>query len=192
MKALWIAVGIVWFVGWTICSYRVFASMRPVPVQVEAESPVPPPVPSSRPFTRPTAPRAFAPEELLAGPAPRPSATRATVRPSRTASDTARPVASPPPTPAVEPPPVVPESEAREEAETCLLCKEPAYSWVERDGRRYGYCLKHQGRSGNSRRIETAGTAHQKQQCLGTTKSGSRCRRKTSDPCGYCYQHKPH
>jgi hypothetical protein len=28
-------------------------------------------------------------------------------------------------------------------------------------------------------------------QCKGTTKKGERCRRKTTDPSGYCYQHKP-
>lgn len=29
-------------------------------------------------------------------------------------------------------------------------------------------------------------------QCAGVTKSGQRCRRMTSDPSGYCYQHRPH
>ena len=72
----------------------------------------------------------------------------------------------------------------------CLVCKEHAYSWIEREGQRYGYCLKHQGQSRGSRSSESDSTA-QKQQCLGTTKSGSRCRRQTSDPSGYCYQHKP-
>lgn len=27
-------------------------------------------------------------------------------------------------------------------------------------------------------------------QCMGTTKAGQRCKRMTTDPSGYCYQHK--
>lgn len=196
MRALWTAVAVVWFAGWAVCSYRVFAAGRPLPVEVQAESSVPP----SLPATVPRPARTFTPDELLAG-IPRSPATTRSSRPA-TPNASARRAAVPPlplslrrPTPAPRnasqvsvPALPVPNSVQANSGVHCLLCSEPAYSWVERDGERYGYCRKHQGKpaGGTARSVEASG---QKQQCLGMTRTGTRCRRQTSDPSGYCYQH---
>lgn len=197
MRALWTAVGAVWFAGWAVCSYRVFAAGRPFPVEVQTETSVPPSLPAAAP--RPS--RNFTPEELLAG-IPSPPATRRPSRPT-TPSASTRKAAVPPlplalrrsapvPTNASQVPALSePKSIQANVGVHCLLCSEPAYSWVERDGERYGYCLKHQGKTagGSSRQSETSGT---KQQCLGMTRAGTRCRRQTSDSSGFCYQHQSH
>lgn len=195
MKALWAAVGTVWFAGWTICSYRVFASSRPLPVLVESESPSPPPAPSRQP-AGPTSPRrTFTPEQLFSGPPTRPAAPRERTRTSPRSIPPPlipRPALSPPPPSPVsipDPGRLPPSPEPGSDAALCLLCKEPAYSWVERDGQRYGYCLTHQQPSGGETGVK-ARTKEDRPQCLGTTKAGTRCRRKASD-AGYCYQHKP-
>jgi hypothetical protein len=194
VKALWIAVATVWFGAWTVCSYRVFASSRPLPVELESESPlrqikVSTPSPALAPR------RAFTPEQLLGAVPTGVTLTRerspgaATRLAPRTGPSSPAPSLTPPPTqnstrtdPIAEPSPV----ESR-----CQVCDEPVYSWVERDGRRYGYCQMHQGQSTSATLAPAGATAALKQQCLGTTKSGSRCRRKTTDPSGWCYQHKP-
>ena len=201
MKALWVAVGTVWFAGWAVCSYHVFASNRPVPVEVESESPLLPP--PNTPAPTPALRRTFSPEVLFGGVPSRPTPSASPARPS------GRPTAAPQtrrsqrPAPTVKlpsPPPTAtgPPEEVRQEplvsepaeGAHCLLCREPAYSWVERDGRRYGYCLQHQGSAPVASSAATQAKGP-RPQCLATTKAGTRCRRKAAEPGGYCYQHKP-
>lgn len=196
VKALWVAVGTVWFAGWTICSYRVFASSAPIPVLVESESRRPPPDRAPSAVSAPVPRRTFTPEELFAGPQSRAVPARKVVRPSPSplpTRHTPRPATAVPP-PARSAPPIsgqtIPSSEPDPDLALCLVCKEPAYSWVERDGRRYGYCLQHQ-RGPSDVKLGAGTSKEARAQCLGTTKAGTRCRRKASRADGYCYQHKP-
>lgn len=111
-----------------------------------------------------------------------------------------------------------PGSGVVEPAARCLECGAPAASWVEVDGKRVGYCRKHYSkldrpRAGRKRSKPQAQemavpadkgsaaasgelpTPAQQEaasvQCRGVTKDGTRCRRKTRDPSGFCYQHRP-
>jgi hypothetical protein len=99
----------------------------------------------------------------------------------------------------------------------CQVCGRPVESWAEVDGRRIGYCRRHMARVTRSRRPRrpaappAAGPPVEQEptdsfpvtnddgaasgkiepvQCQGLTKSGARCRRRTTDPSGYCYQHR--
>lgn len=92
----------------------------------------------------------------------------------------------------------------------CMICGARADSWTEVDGQRIGYCRKHltkaapvppapreaasespdEPRLKSERRTAPAETGSASAQCQGFTKSGTRCRRKTSDPSGLCYQHR--
>jgi hypothetical protein len=205
MKAIWAAVGTVWFTGWTICSYQAFASARPHTTVIESATPLPPSglSPSARSAVR-TPIRTFAPEALLGG-VPTPKRARSTsfatpfsppattrflenrsIAPPARRSTATRPIVKTSVIP--ETPDAAPEATGEPR---CLLCGEPAYSWVERDGKRYGYCLKHQNQaSGGMKRSKTSGET--RPQCLAITKAGTRCRRRAGDDSGYCYQHKPH
>lgn len=108
-----------------------------------------------------------------------------------------------------------------EPAARCLECGAPAASWVEVDGKRVGYCRKHYSRLDRPRAsrkrsraqpqapaippaageppsaVEAPQVGRQESaeeapvQCRGITKDGTRCRRKTKDPSGFCYQHRP-
>lgn len=112
-------------------------------------------------------------------------------------------------------------SAAPEPAARCLECGAPAASWVEVDGKRVGYCRKHYSKldrprasrkrtrtqpqvppvpadPGSPTATEELSPARQEPaaeaapvQCRGVTKDGARCRRKTKDPSGFCYQHRP-
>lgn len=104
-----------------------------------------------------------------------------------------------------------PGSVAVEPAARCMECGAPAASWVEVNGRRVGYCRQHysqlalpRGERERSRTPAPAPAAPPAMentpapveepaavQCRGFTKDGTRCRRKTLDPSGYCYQHRP-
>jgi hypothetical protein len=92
---------------------------------------------------------------------------------------------------------------AQEPVARCMVCGEAAGSWVELEGQRIGYCAVHAGTPSPavSGRARAAGTAEGgpaasgpgeagSAQCRGVTKSGSRCRRKTKDASGLCYQHR--
>ena len=79
----------------------------------------------------------------------------------------------------------------------CVVCGDIALSWVEVDGRRYGYCRRHGGTpqagtaAGPSGAAAEPGGRGEAPQCQGITKAGQRCRRKTRDPSGFCPQHRP-
>jgi hypothetical protein len=165
---------------------------------------------TGEPPEQPTrAPGVKPPEE--SEPASLPPAPQEVLPPTdETAGAAPGPAAKPVRKPAAEPPP---SQEPRPEA-LCLTCGKAADSWVEVDGNRVGYCRKHYSDLTPVAPAPTAappaaegGGAHPLPaarapaaeapagaapvQCQGLTKAGDRCRRKTRDPSGFCYQHRP-
>ncbi len=72
----------------------------------------------------------------------------------------------------------------------CMVCGAAVESWVETDGHRLAYCRKHGTKPTATPPADKRATTSLRVQCRGVTKSGSRCRRTTTDPTEFCYQHK--
>jgi hypothetical protein len=226
VRALAMLGGTIYVVVGTAVSYRLWCQAAPRPPRlVRGAVPVPATRPTASPA--PAAPAATPrfqapPPELPAAlrtPPPPPERTPPPVPlqpavPFRVAP--VRPVPRPAPAP---PPPVAafPVSEGHVNAfgdpvGTCLTCGDRAESYVEVDGRRQGYCAKHQSKlkvpvpsmpAPSMPAPATAATtasapaeagscdpAAAPAQCRGVTRSGAQCRRTTRDPSGFCYQHR--
>lgn len=184
---------------------------EPYPSPGVTPAPIPVPVSTSPPVSAPQ-PRVPAPALLQPAPAlPAPAVAAAATSRKWTASTRQKSTAKSP---------ALPEAIA-DLGGVCLVCGGRADSWVENEDRqRIGYCRRHldkvvrpekPARSSAQREAAAppeaepaAGTAPGaaegmpagaaetgSHQCRGVTKSGQPCRRKTRDPSGFCYQHRP-
>lgn len=219
MRPLPIYMGLVWFGVWAGGVYALAgrytrkprgevrrqalplpAPSRPEPRREVAdplpeEPPMEYPAPAEEPPARYEEPQAQ-PEYL---PPPQPEPAR---RPHR--GDLLPALTYPAARPETPPPAPPPVPEVDDAMGRCLVCGTAIPSWVEVDGRRQGYCPRHQSRvkvaaptypaADRSRatwgRSSRAREETSSVQCTGTKRDGTRCRRKTRDPSGRCYQHR--
>lgn len=218
MRNFLYAVGGIWFLLITAACWRGFSSAGAagprILIQPQA---LPGPGPASRPdFTAPaSSPPRDPPGRDREPPAALPAGPEEGFAPAPVpAALPAAPFERRSPAPAKRPRPAIPAGEghrddrpiAGEEAPAvdlslgrCLLCGGTAESWVEIEGQRIGYCRRHSSRpqtgpaaaGGGPKPTPAAGGPAAPAQCEGATRTGARCRRKTSDPSGFCYQHRP-
>jgi hypothetical protein len=159
-------------------SYVISTAPEPEPVERPVEYPedaLPPPEPLAQPVREPAHVTPLAPLVQRAVTAPRIGSSSRARRTRRTA-ETPRPART-----------------SGQESAACLVCGARAASWVEVDGQRVGYCRAHYSAPEGAAGAEdppSAGGEGPSAQCRGVTRSGARCRRKTRDPSGFCYQHR--
>jgi hypothetical protein len=157
-------------------------SPAPEPERIESpeaypEAALPPPGPLPPPVREPAHVTPLAPfvPPAVTVTAPR-MGTRGPARSARRSDETPRPART-----------------SGQESAACLVCGTRAASWVEVDGQRVGYCRAHYSAPEGAAGAEdppSAGGEGPSAQCRGVTRSGARCRRKTRDPSGFCYQHR--
>jgi len=218
VRALRILGGVIYYVAGTAVAYQLSAGAVPrAPRLTPAAPPAHPAAAARRPSPTPAVPRR--PEPAWEAPPPlepdTPAPPPAAFSPRPATPFEVTPVVPPPtprrlpaPVPAAPPPPVAADPFG-EPSGVCLVCGARADSWVEVDGRRQGYCLRHQSKvkvpvpppaplpqaaplppdavaeSPGAGQAEAGAPV----QCMGVTRAGARCRRMTRSATGLCYQH---